>query len=183
MKDELEILYKNLDHISKAYLSTQSEIIAWEAIFALVVGQIFLAFIQLNDDQRTGMIGSVVIILGSIFSLIWFAVFPKTQHYQRDRVRKLKKLEERIRRIDPEFLGYSHPDKDVGKIKAWHILKIIPVIFSIIWIFLSIMYPNKQHTTYIITLGITVICFIAIWIFILCLYEDWIKKWWLPSQG
>lgn len=118
LNSSIDNLYKNLDHISKAYLSTESVILAWEAIFALVVGQLFIAYIGLHDIQRNESFGSLIVLIGFILSIFWFALFVKSQHYQRDRVNKMNKLEKSIKLIDSTFLGYGTTENDIGKIHA-----------------------------------------------------------------
>ena len=154
-------LYKNLDHISKAYLATESVILAWEAIFALVVGQLFIAYTELCDTQRNEFFGSLIVLVGFILSMFWFALFVKSQHYQRDRVNKMKKLENCIKINDSTFLGYTTTENDIGKIHAWHVTQVIPIIFACIWLVLWIFYPSRQCLAFFIIWSIIII--FAVW--------------------
>ena len=147
LNSSIDNLYKNLDHISKAYLSTESVILAWEAIFALVVGQLFIAYVGLDDAKRNEIFGSLIVLVGFILSISWFASFVKFRHYQRDRVNKMIKLEKSIKLIDSTFLGYGTPETGVGKIRSWHVTHVIPIVFAGIWFVLWILYPNRQCMT------------------------------------
>ena len=91
--DDIDNLYKNLTHIANAYSATQTIILAWGAIFALVIGQLFIAYINLSDTQKKTNLGELIILMGFILSICWFAMSVISQRFQRDRIRKMTKLE------------------------------------------------------------------------------------------
>jgi hypothetical protein len=158
---DIDNLYKNLDHISKGYLTTESIILAWEAIFAIVICQLFIAYIGLCDAQKSGLFGSLIVLIGFILSICWFALFVISRHYQTDRVIKMNKLENLIKAIDSAFLGYGKPDKVIGKIHAWHVTQILPITFAGVWLVLWASYPNTQRSLFILESIILII--FAIW--------------------
>jgi hypothetical protein len=61
--------YKNLEFASKAYSVAEGAFPLWEAVFALIVGQILIAYFSshLHIDQKIGLA-----FLGLILSIIWF---------------------------------------------------------------------------------------------------------------
>ena len=65
----INILYKNLEHASNAYFAVESVFPFWEAAFALIVGQLIVAYfnpdISIYQQQLLAFIGLVI-------SLIWF---------------------------------------------------------------------------------------------------------------
>jgi len=62
-------IYKNLEFVSKAYSVADGAFPLWEAVFALVVGQLLIAYFSpyAHDDQKIGLA-----ILGLILSVVWF---------------------------------------------------------------------------------------------------------------
>jgi hypothetical protein len=62
-------LYRNLEFVSKAYSVAEGAFPLWEAVFALIEGQILIAYFSLHmhTDQKIGLA-----ILGLIISIIWF---------------------------------------------------------------------------------------------------------------
>ncbi|MGD0954119.1 MAG: hypothetical protein ABR985_17295 [Methanotrichaceae archaeon] len=62
-------LYKNLEYVSQAYYVAEGAFPLWEAVFALVEGQILVAYFSshMHTDQKIGLA-----FIGLIISIIWF---------------------------------------------------------------------------------------------------------------
>ncbi len=80
-KYRIDLLQKNLDHLSRSYSTLESIFPAWEAAFALITGQLFIAYFN-----NYGALGNTAIsimgymwstrgflaILGIMLSFLWF---------------------------------------------------------------------------------------------------------------
>lgn len=61
----INLLYKNLGHVSDVYFAEEGVFPYWETVFALIIGQIFIAYFNSG--------GSIwLAFFGFILSLIWF---------------------------------------------------------------------------------------------------------------
>jgi len=67
--DDIDKLYKNIAHIANTYSALQTIILAWAAIFALVIGQLFIAYINLSDAQKSGNLGELIFLIGFVLDL------------------------------------------------------------------------------------------------------------------
>jgi hypothetical protein len=65
----IDLLYKNLEYVSDAYNSAEQVFPFWEAAFALIVGQLIVAYFNpgICIYQKR-----VLAIIGIIISAIWF---------------------------------------------------------------------------------------------------------------
>jgi hypothetical protein len=61
-------IYKNLEFVSKAYSVAEGAFPLWEAVFALIVGQILVTYFSINGTHWQKM---VIALLGLIFSFAW----------------------------------------------------------------------------------------------------------------
>lgn len=86
-KYKIELLYKNLEHISNAYFSGEQIFPLWEAIYALIVGQLLVAFFTGTEYKE------LIAVAGLIFSLTWFMVVYLSYFHARNRTIKMEDLE------------------------------------------------------------------------------------------
>jgi len=64
----INLLYKNLEHVSHAYFTAEGIFPYWETVFALIVGQLFIAYFQgIFPSQEI-----LLIVFGIVLSFIWF---------------------------------------------------------------------------------------------------------------
>jgi hypothetical protein len=65
----IDLLYKNLEHASQAYFQAEGVFPLWESAFALIIGQLLIAYFTLDSckDQRSWMC-----LLGAFMSFAWF---------------------------------------------------------------------------------------------------------------
>jgi hypothetical protein len=90
--------YKNLEFASKAYSVAEGAFPLWEAVFALIVGQILIAYFSshMHVDQKIGLA-----FLGLVLSTIWFILvslnFLNAYHINK----KLLKIQDCLRACDP----------------------------------------------------------------------------------
>ena len=59
---------KNLEFMAKAYSVAEGVFPLWEAVFALIVGQIFIAYFSTNVDHWQKIL---IALLGLILSFTW----------------------------------------------------------------------------------------------------------------
>lgn len=65
----IDILYKNIDHASNAYFAVESVFPIWEAAFALIIGQLIVAYF---DPDICIYQQKLLAAIGLIISIIWF---------------------------------------------------------------------------------------------------------------
>jgi hypothetical protein len=105
-----DLLYRNLDHVSSAYFTAEGVYPFWESVFALIVGQLFIAYFSQEVDllsplcvigpifwscQALGM-GWYLVGLGAIVSLIWFILVSLNQQYALHLVEQMEYMEGRL---------------------------------------------------------------------------------------
>ncbi len=136
-KEKLERLYKNLDHISKVYLHYETTILSWEAIYALVVGQLIIAYVGLRELSTFGW---AIIIAGFFLSLCWALWEISTLSKAKQRVQDIEYLENSIRGLlgNEPFYGLVLDKKKISI--AFYLRNVPPVALLIIWIILFLQW-------------------------------------------
>jgi hypothetical protein len=114
-------IYKNLEFASKAYSVAEGAFPLWEAVFALVVGQLLIAYFSshVHNDQKIGLA-----ILGLILSTVWFILVGLNYLNAKFIDRKMLKLRDCLNACDASttFI-WPWPDKiDKEKWTLWVIL-------------------------------------------------------------
>jgi len=66
----IDLLYKNLGHVSNAYNAEESIFPLWESAFALIIGQLFIAFF----DKGASRYLMPLAFLGLTLSIFWLAL-------------------------------------------------------------------------------------------------------------
>jgi len=66
---KIDLIYRNLELVSNSYFAAESVFPFWESAFALIEGQILIAYFA---SMRVH--GAELSILGFLFSLIWFVL-------------------------------------------------------------------------------------------------------------
>ena len=142
-KYKIELIYKNLEYISRAYFSAEQIFPLWEAIYALIAGQLLVAFFTVKHTDFRGSIA----IAGMIFSVFWFLVINTSFTYSRERVKKFGKLEmileaeyNKIRLKLPrnsnfKFYGLMSSSKK-SMLKTWSLRKLTPATIFALWVYL-----------------------------------------------
>lgn len=119
-KDKREILAKNLEYVSNTYNATEQIFPIWEAAFALIVGQLLIAYFDpaaCRDQQKW------ITIVGSLISLIWLILVSLNLQHALSMNKILRSLEMRLNSsaIPNEFL--SPWQQNVNE--SWTLLDII----------------------------------------------------------
>jgi hypothetical protein len=148
-KYKIELLYKNLDHISNAYFSGEQIFPLWEAIYALIEGQLLVAFFTGCEEYR-----GLIVIVGIIFSCTWFVVVYLSSFHSKNRTDKMEDLEDilgsecdRIRLKLPgngnfKFYKIKLSKQNKGGflkgclLSTWFWRKFVPILIIILWIYL-----------------------------------------------
>ena len=50
-KERIELLYKNLEYNSNAYIAAETAFPFWESAYALIIGQLFIAYFQMQQSN------------------------------------------------------------------------------------------------------------------------------------
>lgn len=66
----IDLLYKNLEHVSGVYFAVESVFPLWEATFALIIGQLFIAYFDKGAIQYQKSLA----FLGFALSFFWLAL-------------------------------------------------------------------------------------------------------------
>jgi hypothetical protein len=133
---KIELLYKNLEHITHANYSAEMAFPYWETLYALIIGQLIIAYFSNRYHPQLWLIP----IIGFIFSLSWFLLVIMNHIHSLYRYKNIKNLEEKLEReykglkhrswsmtLDLGFLPEDIPENDR---KSWlSFQKIITIIF------------------------------------------------------
>ena len=65
-RERIDLLYKNLEYNSQAYTAAESGFPSWEAAYALIVGQLFIAYFQMQQVTLQLTLSVPIINLRSI---------------------------------------------------------------------------------------------------------------------
>lgn len=168
---KIDLLYKNLEHVSSAYFAAEGVYPSWEAAFALIVGQIFIAYYSGNlcPSQQSWLVA-----FGFILSAIWFIIVSLNLQYALHIERETRKLQNMIddemiksESCRPEFVRpwvWGKKDWKIGNIfwgtlpngapvgrktwletvlkSTWFYRRLLPFILCLIWIsFFNIYTP------------------------------------------
>jgi len=89
---KIDMIYKNLEHVSKAYSTAEGVFPYWETVFALIIGQLFIAYFESPCyDQKMWLA-----ILGLILSFIWFILVSLNYQNALHIGRKAEYLEDQL---------------------------------------------------------------------------------------
>lgn len=152
-KYKIDLIYKNLDHLSKAYFSAEQIFPLWEAVYALIVGQLLVAFFTGHKEYR-----EEIAVAGIIFSSIWFLVITSSHFHSKDRTNKMEDLEDileieynKIRFKLPgnsNFKFYKiklneHKSRNFSKTSklysTWFWRKCAPLLIFVLWVILFLV--------------------------------------------
>jgi hypothetical protein len=152
-KYKIDLIYKNLDYVSKAYFSTEQIFPLWEAIYALIVGQLLVAFFTGCKGYR-----EEIAVAGIIFSSIWFLVIKFSHFHSKDRTKKMEYLEDILEieynKIRLKLPGNSNfkfyklklnEQKSIDFLKTsrlystWFWRKCAPFLVFILWVYLLLV--------------------------------------------
>jgi hypothetical protein len=125
----IDILYRNLEHVSNAYFSVESVFPIWEAAFALIVGQLIVAYfnpeISIYQQQLLAFIG---LIISSIWFILVSLNFQNALHMDgkiRDLHNRINiELEEEDYLSDLSFHDFIKPWPEDEDKKKWTVRKI-----------------------------------------------------------
>lgn len=163
----IDLLYKNLEHASNAYFAVETIFPVWEAAFALIVGQLIVAYfnpdIYIRQQQQLAFVGLII-------AFIWFILVSlnfQNASYMDGKIKYLHKcLDTELKNdcdkdlpvrnfINPWpkdedkkkwtlkkiILGLNDNDKfNLGKAlkSTWFYRRILPLILCIFWVYLLI---------------------------------------------
>jgi hypothetical protein len=187
---KLGLIYKNLQHISHAYFSSENAFPYWETVYALIVGQLLIAFFQIDNDKKE--ISLIMAIVGFGFSICWLILVSLSwQHstYRYDVMKILQmdlsreyenhgikfypeskfeeqqqSLENRISNFSATFrkaFGAFNPIK--ARNSTWYYRRLLPLFLSYIWflIILKILIINLLETFIVGTVVFFLFLFVA----------------------
>jgi hypothetical protein len=89
IEKRIDALYKNLEHISNSYFSSEGIFPFWESVYALIVGQLLVAYFTSNGNEPK----IILIFAGIVFSAIWFVVVSIGWHNSVYRADTMKYLQ------------------------------------------------------------------------------------------
>jgi hypothetical protein len=113
-----DTLYKNLEFASKAYSVAEGTFPLWEAVFALVVGQLLVAYFssQVHNNQKLGLA-----ILGLILSIVWFILVSLNYLNAKFIDERMLKLRDCLKTCDT-FIWPWPDENDKEKWTSWVVL-------------------------------------------------------------
>jgi hypothetical protein len=164
--DETELIYKNLDFVSNAYYSAEGIFPFWESAYALIVGQLLIAYVQTSWTNE--WLRALLTFSGFIFSLLWYRLVSLTRLHAKFLDHTMKRLEfklkQKYRKQDSEFYGES-PIKEIYNSSLEDIIKSFD---EYNWGLFAELWPEKKarrSTWYMRRLLPVALCFIWIVLF------------------
>jgi hypothetical protein len=88
IEKSIKELYKNLDFISYSYFAAEGVYPIWESIFALIIGQLIIAY----SDKPKWILG----ISGFLFSICWYFIVSINYHWSEFRASAMSYLQSKI---------------------------------------------------------------------------------------
>ena len=84
-KDRIDLLYRNLEYNSSAYIAAETAFPFWESAYALIIGQLFIAYFQMSQLNLNLIIPFFefelnidphvfIALFGLILSVFWFVL-------------------------------------------------------------------------------------------------------------
>ncbi|VVB64126.1 Uncharacterised protein [uncultured archaeon] len=127
-------LYKNMEFALNAYSVAEGAFPLWEAVFALIVGQIIIAYFgsHMHVDQKIGLA-----FLGLILSSIWFILVSLNRLNAVHINEKMLKIQDYLRTSDPQTLFiWPWPKQDNPLKSTWLYRRILPGVMILAWLIL-----------------------------------------------
>ncbi len=90
---KIDLLYKNLEHVSAAYFAAEGVYPSWEAAFALIVGQIFIAYYGQHVCPSQQFL---LAVFGVVLSSIWFIIVSLNLQYAIHIEREARRLQDML---------------------------------------------------------------------------------------
>lgn len=152
LRYKIDLLNKNLEYISNAYFSGEQIYPLWEAVYALITGQLLLAFFTQNPHSTRSGYGFFIPVIGIVFSLAWAKVISISHSHSVDRNKKmidlqndLEKEYNKVWRIlgnsDFNFtkLGLKNQAEKSMYNSTWWWRKITPIGITIFWMLIFLL--------------------------------------------
>lgn len=162
--EKIELLYRNLEFISKAYYSAEGVFPFWESAYALIVGQLLIAYFQ----KETNLISNFIMVgAGLIFSFFWYRLVSlNRQHaiYLDNTMKHLEfKLIQEYYKNELTFYTESPPEnfssygnkvkyfkfntglfaellpKGSARKSTWYFRRILPLSLIFLWVILLVL--------------------------------------------
>lgn len=174
--DETNLLYKNLDFISKAYYSAEGIFPSWESAYALIVGQLLIAYFQMKWNAENFFGRTILIITGLAFSFLWFRLVSLNRQHAKYLDHTMKHLEfkliQKYRKSGLEFNTESSPKNFSlcgNKIKyfeldyqlfgelwpfpkawksTWYYRRLLPLLLIFLWLCLMVQFLITAMITF-----------------------------------
>lgn len=110
-KDKIELLYKNLQHITQANYSAEATFPYWETLYALIIGQLIIAYFQAGKPTFTlfNIVGPrlLISIVGLVFSISWVVLVILNYIHSLYRYENIRELE---KNLDLEYRTLKYGD-------------------------------------------------------------------------
>lgn len=92
------LLYKNLEHVTYANYSAESAFLGWEAVYAIIEGQLIIGYVTASNSQTDGLntLKPFLLILGLVLSVSWFGLVIINHKHQKFRYGSIRNLELRL---------------------------------------------------------------------------------------
>jgi len=107
-KDKIDLLYKNLQHITHANYSAEMAFPYWETLYALIIGQLIIAYFQttafITLYSWRGSARSLISFIGFVFTFSWFILVILNHIHSQYRYEKIRDLE---KSLDGEYRTFK----------------------------------------------------------------------------
>ena len=119
--DKINLLNENLKHIMHATYSVEPAMLGWETIYALIEGQLIIAYFGNNKNQ-------LIILAGLFFALSWVILVDMNHKHQIYRSKAIENLEAILKDYYKNAdLGFYKQDICAEQKLEWRLLWILPV--------------------------------------------------------
>ena len=144
--NEISLLYKNLDFISKSYYSAEGIFPFWESAYALIVGQLLIAYFQMPLSDESNIFKKIILIIsGIIFSLFWYRLVSMNRQHAKYLDKTMKHLEFRMNqeyeKNRSKFYGESKKQK-IDEFKCENVITSFQYNWN--WFINAELFPKKD---------------------------------------
>lgn len=158
-------LIDNLEYVSNAYFSAEQAFPFWESIFAIIIGQLIIAYF---DHPNL-----FLILFGILFSIMWYRITTLSWHNSTFRYNTMKYLQWKLNKSEEgkKFYPESYIDEIIenkwmcenitskkqsgwgiselfkweGLGSTWWYRRVLPVFLFLFWIILLDLYLLKFY--------------------------------------
>jgi len=120
----ITLINENLKHVMHATYSAEPAMLGWETIFALIEGQLIIAYFDCKNNSP-----QYIALFGLILSFSWLLLVSINHMHQDYRSKVIKYLEADLKKCYHDEMGLNFWSEDICKDQRakWWLLGVLPI--------------------------------------------------------